>query len=138
MARGKSVNIPEQISDKYMAFGILLLDDTVVDEISHRYLKDHVQINTEILRRWINGEGRLPVSWETLTACLRDTGLSKLADDIQENIDTFEGNWTSVSEPHTSDSNRKFSLSVCRRTSCQIFHFAHYEITTWIYRIHLR
>ena len=97
MAQGKCINIPEQISDKYMTFGILLLNDdngAIVNEISLRYLKDHVQINIDILRRWINGEGRLPVSWETLTACLRDTGLSKLADDIQQNIETFEGNST--------------------------------------------
>ena len=94
MAHGKSINIPEQISDKYMTFGILLLNDdsgAIVDEISLRYLKNHVQINIDILRRWINGEGKLPVSWGTLTTCLRDTGLSKLADDIRQYINTFEG-----------------------------------------------
>ena len=41
------------------------------------------QINLEILQEWINGRGRQPVSWATLTEVLRDVGLSELASDIE-------------------------------------------------------
>ena len=32
-----------------------------------------------ILRRWLNGEGRQPVTWETLVNCLEDIGHGTLA-----------------------------------------------------------
>ena len=37
----------------------------------------------EILQEWINGRGRQPVSWATLTEVLRDVELSELASDIE-------------------------------------------------------
>ena len=84
-ARG-SINIPEQISTNYKSFGTVLLSDhtgAVVDGIAHKNLKNPTQINFELLQKWRNGEGRKPASWRTLIACLRDTGHSVLADDIQ-------------------------------------------------------
>ena len=83
----KSINIPQEISTHYRTFGIHLLNDhtgAIVDGIVHKYREDSLQINIEILQRWIRGEGGKPVSWETLTDCLRDTGLSELADDIRQ------------------------------------------------------
>jgi len=32
---------------------------------------------------WLQGKGRLPVTWRTLVKCLQDTGLNVLADDIK-------------------------------------------------------
>ena len=82
-------NIPEQIGVNYTSFGIALLDDhsgAVVDGIAHKNLKNPKQINTELLQRWRNGEGRKPVNWRALAACLRETGHSVLADDIQHTL----------------------------------------------------
>jgi len=44
---------------------------------------DSVAITVEILRQWLLGKGRMPVTWLTLVQCLRDTGLNVLADDIK-------------------------------------------------------
>ena len=85
----KTINIPQEISTKYRTFGINLLNDrtgAIVDGIVHKHREDPLQINIDILQRWIRGEGRKPVSWETLTDCLRDTGLSELADDIRQTL----------------------------------------------------
>ena len=58
-----------------------------MDMIVHEYRGNAIQINIEILQQWIRGEtGNLkePVSWRTLTACLRNSGLSELAEDIEQ------------------------------------------------------
>ena len=46
-------------------------------------MNDAEQINTEVLRQWINGKGKHPVTWETLTEVLRDSELNTLAGDIE-------------------------------------------------------
>ena len=51
-----------------------------------RYLNDSEQINMEILRRWLEGTGRKPVSWRTLVQCLRDIGNIALAEEIEHSI----------------------------------------------------
>ena len=84
--RERRINIPQEISTKYFQFGILLLEDANgarVSNIEHKHRGDVEQINMEILREWVNGRGRLPVSWATLTEVLRDVELCKLASDIE-------------------------------------------------------
>ena len=39
-------------------------------------------INNEILRRWINGEGREPRNWATLVVVLQECKLAALSDQI--------------------------------------------------------
>ena len=41
------------------------------------------QINTDVLRQWINSKGKQPVTWKTLTEVLRDIKLNTLAGDIE-------------------------------------------------------
>ena len=83
----RMINIPQEIGTNYVPFGILLLkDDTgaVVDAIGLKH-KDNVQmINLEVLREWVTGKGRQPVSWQTLIDVLYSIGLSTLASDIQD------------------------------------------------------
>ena len=84
--RERKINIPQEIGTKYNNFGILLLEDTTGDKvrnIEHKYSKDAERINTEILRDWIAGKGKQPVSWETLTEVLCAIDLSILAGDIK-------------------------------------------------------
>ena len=84
--RERRINIPQEVSIEYHFFGILLLDDcngSRVRNMEYKYHGDVEQINMEILREWINGRGRQPVSWVTLTEVLRDMELSELASDIE-------------------------------------------------------
>ena len=52
--------------------------------MEHKHRGDVEQINMEILREWVNGRGKQPVSWATLTEVLRDVELSVLARDIDD------------------------------------------------------
>ena len=84
--RERRINVPQEVSTKYTQFGILLLEDTNGDRVcnmEHKHRGDPEQINTEILREWVSGRGKQPVSWETLTEVLRDMKLSVLASDIE-------------------------------------------------------
>ena len=81
----KRINIPQDISTNYYQFGILLLEDdtgTRVRSIEHRCREDSEQINMDILQQWVNGEGKLPVTWGTLVEVLHDVELTSLARDI--------------------------------------------------------
>ena len=84
--RSKEINIPEQIGTKYTSFGILLLNDSNaarVKAIETKYHEDAQEINLEILRQWIEGNGKQPVTWRTLVDVLCKIGLTTLADDIK-------------------------------------------------------
>ena len=51
--------------------------------MEHKHRSDAERINEKILREWISGRGRKPVSWATLTEALRDVELSTLASEIE-------------------------------------------------------
>ena len=60
---------------------MLLLNDTngtVTQAIMGQY-PEAFNVNFEILQRWIQGKGKLPVEWATLFEVLRDIKLSELA-----------------------------------------------------------
>ena len=85
MPDGK-VNLAMKIGADYTTFGILLLDDATGDRITaieneHKCNAD--RINLRVLQLWVQGKGRQPVTWATLVAVLQDTGLVKLANDIE-------------------------------------------------------
>ena len=51
--------------------------------MEHKHRGDAEKINMEILEEWVNGRGRQPVSWVTLTEVLRHVELSELASEIE-------------------------------------------------------
>ena len=78
--------IPEKISIKYFQFGTFLLDDTDgsrVETVAHKHSNDAERINIEVLKQWLTGRGKQPVTWAILVEVLRDIKLSTLADDIE-------------------------------------------------------
>ena len=80
------IKIVREIGTHHTTFGILLLEDkngARVAAITDRYRDNAEQINTEILREWLNGRGKQPVTWGTLIGVLRDTELDVLAGDIE-------------------------------------------------------
>ena len=81
----RTINIPQEIGRNYYYFGLHLLDDpngTRVENIERDY-REIERINTEILREWVTGSGKKPVTWETLTEVLRDIELHALASEIE-------------------------------------------------------
>ena len=82
----KYVDIVENISTKYYKFGISLLEDECGNKMAailEKCREDPTTINREVLRKWINGESKKPVSWATLVSELERCGLTVLAKTIR-------------------------------------------------------
>ena len=75
------------IGTQYFEFGILLLEDadgSRVSALELTWLRDSNQISREVLKAWLQGAGKQPVTYATLVGCLRDAGLDTLATDIDD------------------------------------------------------
>ena len=84
--KAKRINIPQEISTNFYQFGILLLEDRTgrtVRSIEYTCRGDLERINSDILQKWIKGEGKKPVTWGTLVEVLSDVQLTTLARDIE-------------------------------------------------------
>lgn len=67
---------------KYKLFGTLLLEDKTGSKMSsmeHSLGRDVQEINYRIVRDWIAGNGKRPMSWDTLASVLQDVELGWLA-----------------------------------------------------------
>ena len=107
---GRTVNIVEQIGTHYSTLGPLLLtDDTgaVISAIADKHQRSSETINQEILTRWLQGLGKLPVTWSTLLDVLRDVGLSELTQMIRNNLSISE-----ASLPQTSSETVTYSKCI--------------------------
>ena len=77
-----SINIVNMIANDYWNFGIQLLidsDGSTVKNVETANLQNPVAITTEILRKWLQGSGRTPVTWLTLVECLKAAKLNTAA-----------------------------------------------------------
>lgn len=82
-------DIVGEIANDYEKFGIQLLKDehgTTIKSIGIAQLHNPVDITVEILRRWLLGSGRSPVTWQTLVECLREAKLNTAANYIVDAI----------------------------------------------------
>ena len=80
--KNKFRDIVGEIANDYQHFGILLLEDEKgnrVKSIERSKLQNPVDITVEILRQWLHGSGRLPVTWKILVECLREAKLNAAA-----------------------------------------------------------
>ena len=78
------LNVHKKVGANYYTFGILLLNDATgsrVDSIKVECLGTPDTIIIKILQEWLQGNGLLPVTWNTLIETLKHTGLP--ADDIR-------------------------------------------------------
>ena len=81
-------NIAQEVGKRYLQFGHILLDDaegTVTKSIATD-ISDVPSINQEILSLWLQGKGKQPVQWSTLTNALRDIDMCDLAAHIEQNL----------------------------------------------------
>ena len=81
LSNGKAIDIATEIGNSYEKVGDLLLDDSVVQNIWTNK-KEVVATNAEILRTWLRGSGKQPVTWRTLIEVLEASGINELSKDI--------------------------------------------------------
>ena len=65
---------------------LLLLEDhngARIRHLAHKHKDDSNEINIEIIKEWVAGKGKHPVTWKTLTEVLRDIELSTLTEEIE-------------------------------------------------------
>ena len=74
---------------KYEKLGTLLLNDydgTVMPTIVFECQQKTDKITLEIMRRWLAGKGKQPVTWWTLTKSLKTSGLLELAASMEKSF----------------------------------------------------
>ena len=80
-------DIVAEIQNDYENLGIQLLNDSdgqTVMGIETAKRGHPLHITVTILRQWLQGKGRLPVTWQTLVECLRDAKLNAVAGYIDD------------------------------------------------------
>jgi hypothetical protein len=87
LADGSHISIPREVGTCYYSFGTHLLQDSTGSHISalvesKRYNPEN--INIEILRQWLSGEGMEEKTWGTLVHVLSISGKGELAKKIQQ------------------------------------------------------
>jgi len=93
-ARDESIDIAAEVGTDYELFGTLLLEDKTgskVKTIDKGKRGDAVDIAAEILRLWLQGKGKQPVTWQTLIECLQGMKLNVLASKIKSGLTESEG-----------------------------------------------
>ena len=81
-----SIPIKKRIGIYYEDLGYDLLNDddgAITKQISDEYHSNGQRIVGQIFQRWLQGQGRHPVTWRTLIEVLRNIELSVLATDIE-------------------------------------------------------
>lgn len=75
-----------EIQNDYEYFGTVLLEDkngNIVKGIERSKRGDPVDVTVEIVRQWLQGKGRKPVTWQTFVECLKEANLHRAAEDIE-------------------------------------------------------
>ena len=64
---------------------ILLLNDDITKAVGQSS-RDSFRITFEVLKQWIQGKGRTPITWETLVKVLESIDLQVLAREINDSL----------------------------------------------------
>ena len=88
-----------EIGPDYEKFGTFLLEDKKGNKVDSISKSKPVDITVEILKQWLNGKGRKPVTWQTLVKCLRDTDLNALAGEMESSLSEHDGSKNSDKAP---------------------------------------
>lgn len=83
----RNVNLLQEVGTKYKSFGTLLLEDSTGSKmaaIEHALGRNIEDINYRVFQDWIGGNGKMPVSWDSLVSVLQDVKMESLAEAVQE------------------------------------------------------
>ena len=86
-SNGTSVNIAVEMSTGYSKFAAQLLNDDTgarLRNIERSKRENPEEINIEILREWLKGGERQPVTWSALARVLEDIDKGELAAQIKQ------------------------------------------------------
>lgn len=81
------VNLLQEVGTKYKSFGTLLLEDangSKMAAIEHDLGRNVEDINYKVFQEWICGNGKKPVSWDTLIGVLQDIEMVTLAKSLRD------------------------------------------------------
>lgn len=85
---GRTVRVVEEISPDWEKLALALQFRGGVIRAVER--NQHFQVEAAcqtILQRWLDGESRHPVTWETLMECLEDIGHGTLATELRRELE---------------------------------------------------
>ena len=88
-SKNGTMDIIQRIGTYHTVFGIFLLNDengVITAAIAQQRMGNAHQINQEVLMKWLQGQGRHPVSWKTLVDVLKSINLNVLAADIGDSL----------------------------------------------------
>ena len=95
-------DIVAEIQNDYSHFGTILLEDkngNIVKGIEKAKREDPVDVTVEIVRQWLQGKGRKPVTWQTFAECLKEANLHVAAEDIGRALSPTIAPPTSTKQP---------------------------------------
>ena len=110
-------DIVAEIQNDYIRLGGCLLQDgsgSKVHGIEKAKQYDPVPITEEILRQWLLGKGKRPVTWQTLVDCLREAQLNVAADDIEGALSQEVGSRVPVSTSSSMGQKQQPTSCMCR------------------------
>ena len=81
----RKLNIIESIALQHSMLSILLLNDDITKAVGQSS-RDSFRITFEVLKQWIQGKGRTPITWETLVKVLESIDLRVLAREINDSL----------------------------------------------------
>ena len=87
LADGSHINIPREVGTHYHSFGTHLLQDSTgahIKALAQSEGRNAENINIEILRQWLSGEGMEEKTWGTLVSVLDKSGKGELAKKIHK------------------------------------------------------
>ena len=79
------IKIIQKTSNRYADLGMHLLEDhncDIVEALEKQLHHDPEKIVKAVYKKWIEGTGRKPATWQTLVTVLRKIELNTLADEI--------------------------------------------------------
>ena len=88
---GERINIINKVSPRWSEFAVQLdfdNDGTTMQMIRERCYPDPEDCCKEMMREWLSGKGRQPVTWELLVEILKDCELEVLAKQVEEAVCT--------------------------------------------------
>jgi hypothetical protein len=80
-------DVAERIADSYKEVGGELLQDLYGNKVEIKHTDNNfklVNTNVAILKKWLEGDGKKPVTWRILIQVLDKHGLAELAQDIRK------------------------------------------------------